>query len=69
MKRRGHEESTIRKVVYENPLAFFRQCARWHEWETKKPVTLPPVLGLHPGAIQITDDFNDPLTEEVLLGK
>ncbi len=32
MKRRGHPESTIRKVVYENPLAFFRQCARWQEW-------------------------------------
>jgi predicted metal-dependent TIM-barrel fold hydrolase len=32
MKRRGHAESAIRKVVYENPLAFFRQCARWQEW-------------------------------------
>src|SRR4051812_37405755 len=28
MRRRGHPESAIRKVVYENPLAFFRQCAR-----------------------------------------
>ena len=32
MKRRGHPESAIRKVVYENPLAFFRQCSRWVEW-------------------------------------
>src|SRR5438270_7311845 len=32
MKRRGHSESVIRKVVYDNPLAFFRQCARWQEW-------------------------------------
>jgi hypothetical protein len=32
MKRRGHPESVIRKVVYENPLTFFRQCARWQEW-------------------------------------
>lgn len=32
MRRRGHTESAIRTVVYENPLAFFRQCARWHEW-------------------------------------
>jgi predicted metal-dependent TIM-barrel fold hydrolase len=31
MKRRGHPESAIRKVVYENPLAFFRQCRRWQE--------------------------------------
>lgn len=32
MKRRGHTESAIRKVVFENPLAFFRQCSRWQEW-------------------------------------
>jgi len=32
MKRRGHPESMIRKVVYDNPLAFFRQCRRWEEW-------------------------------------
>jgi predicted metal-dependent TIM-barrel fold hydrolase len=29
MRSRGHDESTIRKVVLENPLAFFRQCARF----------------------------------------
>ena len=47
MKRRGHGEDVIRKVVYDNPLAFFRQCSRWDEKltqrrkgakETKKPV-------------------------------
>jgi hypothetical protein len=32
MKRRGHPEGAIRKVVYENPLTFFRQCKRWQEW-------------------------------------
>ncbi len=32
MRRRGHAEELIRKVVYENPLAFWRQCARWREW-------------------------------------
>jgi predicted metal-dependent TIM-barrel fold hydrolase len=31
MKRRGHPDSLIRKVVYENPLAFFRQSTRWQE--------------------------------------
>ena len=31
MKRRGHPNSEIRKVVYENPLAFFRQSVRWQE--------------------------------------
>ena len=25
-------ESAIRKVVFENPLTFFRQCARWQDW-------------------------------------
>jgi predicted metal-dependent TIM-barrel fold hydrolase len=32
MKRRGHGEELIRRVVYENPLAFFRQSARWQAW-------------------------------------
>ena len=32
MKRRGHSEQAIRKVTYENPLAFWRQCSRWQEW-------------------------------------
>src|SRR5436190_1582480 len=32
MKRRGHGEDVIRRVVYDNPLAFFRQCRRWQEW-------------------------------------
>src|SRR5919201_586595 len=29
MKRRGHSEDVIRKIVYAKPLAFIRQCARW----------------------------------------
>src|SRR5437660_10568314 len=32
MKRRGHPAEAIRKVVYENPLAFFRQSLRWQDW-------------------------------------
>jgi hypothetical protein len=32
MKRRGHPAAAIRKVVYDNPLTFFRQCKRWQEW-------------------------------------
>ncbi len=32
LRRRGHPEETIRKVVYDNPLAFWRQCSRWKEW-------------------------------------
>ena len=35
MKRRGHSEEAIHKVVYENPLSFFRQSARWQEWEVE----------------------------------
>jgi predicted metal-dependent TIM-barrel fold hydrolase len=31
MRRRGHAEEVIRKIVHANPLAFFRQCARWEE--------------------------------------
>lgn len=33
MKRRGHSEAAIRKVVYENPLEFFQQSNRWQEWD------------------------------------
>ncbi len=31
MRRRGHPESAIKKVVYDNPLEFFRQSRRWSE--------------------------------------
>jgi predicted metal-dependent TIM-barrel fold hydrolase len=39
MKRRGHSEETIRKVVYENPLSFFRQSKRWQLWPDEAPAT------------------------------
>ena len=29
MRRRGHNETLIRKVVYENPLAFFSKCRQF----------------------------------------
>jgi len=32
MKRRGHAEEIIRQLVYDNPLTFFRQSARWQTW-------------------------------------
>jgi predicted metal-dependent TIM-barrel fold hydrolase len=32
MRRRGHAEDVIRKVVYDNPLAFFRQSKRWADF-------------------------------------
>ena len=32
MWRRGHPEDVIRKVVLDNPLAFWRQCARLQDW-------------------------------------
>ena len=32
LKRRGHGEDVIRKLVYDNPLKFFRQANRWQEW-------------------------------------
>jgi predicted metal-dependent TIM-barrel fold hydrolase len=31
MRRRGHPESAIKKVVFDNPLEFFRQSRRWIE--------------------------------------
>ena len=35
MKRRGHPETTIQKIVYDNPLAFWRQSRNWKEWPTE----------------------------------
>lgn len=32
LKRRGHPEAVIRKIVFENPLSFWRQSNRWVEW-------------------------------------
>jgi predicted metal-dependent TIM-barrel fold hydrolase len=29
MKRRGHDDAVVRKVVLDNPLAFFSQCSRF----------------------------------------
>lgn len=31
LRRRGHAEAVIRRVVYDNPLEFWRQCRRWSE--------------------------------------
>ena len=28
-RARGHDEATIRRVVHDNPLAFFAQCRRF----------------------------------------
>ncbi len=36
MRRRGHDESLIRSIVYDNPLAFFRQCRRF-QWDDARP--------------------------------
>lgn len=41
MKRRGHPESAIRKIVYENPLAFWRQANNWKEWPAEKTDSQP----------------------------
>jgi predicted metal-dependent TIM-barrel fold hydrolase len=32
MKRRGHKETDIKKVVFDNPLNFWRQANNWKEW-------------------------------------
>ena len=47
MRRRGHGEDAIRKVVYDNPLSFFRQCSRWQEWpgEAKEAAAVASGLG------------------------
>lgn len=31
MRRRGHHDAVIERIVYHNPLAFFKQCNRWKD--------------------------------------
>jgi len=38
MKRRGHREADIKKVVYDNPLAFWRQANNWKEFAPEPSV-------------------------------
>lgn len=33
MRRRGHAEAIIRKIVYDNPLSFWKQANNWQDWE------------------------------------
>ena len=39
LKRRGHGEAVIQKIVHDNPLAFWRQSKRWVEWESPAPAS------------------------------
>jgi len=39
MRRRGHPESVIQRIVYDNPLAFFRRCRRF---QFTAPGAAPP---------------------------
>lgn len=39
MRRRGHPDEAIRKVVFDNPLSFWRQCSRWREWDDTASAT------------------------------
>jgi len=41
MRRRGHSESATRKVVYDNPLAFFSQSVRWPRSSLVNGATAP----------------------------
>jgi uncharacterized protein len=54
MKRRGHADSIIRKVVYDNPLAFFQSSNRWRPWTdigesngAAAPARRPQVAGVN----------------------
>ncbi len=38
MRRRGHAEELIRRVVYENPLTFFSQCTALHTLLARRKV-------------------------------
>jgi uncharacterized protein len=49
MRRRNHPEEMIRKVVYDNPLAFFKQSKRWQDFASPADVQrkgLPAKVGV-----------------------
>jgi predicted metal-dependent TIM-barrel fold hydrolase len=41
MRARGHGEATIRKLVYDNPLAFFARCPRFSFTPRDEAVATP----------------------------
>jgi hypothetical protein len=48
MKRRGHPDALIRKIVYDNPLTFFRQANNWRDdgWSPPVNASTPAVPGV-----------------------
>jgi predicted metal-dependent TIM-barrel fold hydrolase len=48
MKRRGHPDALIRKIVYDNPLTFFRQANNWRDDGLSPPAnaSTPAVPGV-----------------------
>src|SRR5262249_9367731 len=51
MKRRGHPEEIIGKVVYDNPLNFFRQSARWQAWPEASGKRTAPSATMRPARV------------------
>jgi uncharacterized protein len=39
MKRRGHSPADIKKVVFDNPLSFWKQANNWKEWPPEPSAT------------------------------
>jgi predicted metal-dependent TIM-barrel fold hydrolase len=53
MRRRGHAEDVIRKVVHDNPLAFFRQSKRWVDWTAPEPAAAERKAGSRTGEVPV----------------
>ena len=49
LRKRGHPESKIKKIVYDNPLEFFRQCKRF---EFTPPDTLADAVPTEESAVK-----------------
>lgn len=48
MKRRGHPDSLVRKLVFDNPINFWRQSNRWQEWPVEEAEAKKSVAGREP---------------------
>jgi hypothetical protein len=65
MKRRGHSEEVIRKIVFENPLTFFRQSRRWQDWDVPNSVQRSAPISAELRAAALRESSREQILAEV----
>jgi hypothetical protein len=65
MRRRGHPESLIRRVVYENPLAFFGQSRNFKFTSPESPTASPSPMKTGNGKLASSGHRSEALTGQL----